>query len=224
MTHPADRHLSKIDPVMRQLVKRHGPFELIPSHRLHPFESLLRAIAHQQLHGAAAQTILSRFCNLFAPKKFPKPQDLDNISDADLRDVGFSMAKVMAIRDLADKTISGIVPSARAIQNMDNDDIVKRLVQIRGVGQWTVEMMLIFKLARMDVLPAGDFGVRNGFRIAYRKRDMPKPKALLKFGEKWRPYRTAAAWYLWRAADADKAQKKSANSKKLGADGAPRNR
>lgn len=200
----ADRHLSRIDPVMRRLIKIHGPFVLQPEPRLQPFESLLRAVAHQQLHGKAAAKILQRFCALFPRKKFPTAQDLDAIADADLRAAGFSAAKVLAIRDLAAKTLDGSIPTARRIKTMDDAEIFKTLTRIRGIGPWTVQMMLIFKLARPDVLPADDFGVRNGFRLAYGKRDLPKPRALLAHGEIWRPYRTAAAWYLWRAADAAK--------------------
>lgn len=213
MAHKADKHLAKADPVMRRLIKAHGPYKLDAEHKLHPYQSLIRAIAHQQLHGKAAQTILSRFFALFPNSKFPKPEEILAMPHTKLRGVGFSEAKVLAIRDIAQKTIDGIVPTSRAIQKMQNAEIIERLTQIRGVGQWTVEMLLIFKLGREDVLPAGDFGVRNGYRIAYSKRQMPTPKALLKHGKSWEPYGTAAAWYLWRAADAGKAAKAKPKSK-----------
>jgi DNA-3-methyladenine glycosylase II len=116
-------------------------------------------------------------------------------------------AKVAALRDIAAKTLDGTIPSSRAIRGLDDEEIIERLTMVRGVGRWTVEMMLIFKLGRPDVLPADDFGVRNGFRIAYELPEMPKPKELLAYGERWRPFATTAAWYLWRAADAEKKAK-----------------
>jgi DNA-3-methyladenine glycosylase II len=107
----------------------------------------------------------------------------------------------LALRDLAVKTLDGTVPTSRVIQQLDDDAVVARLVEVRGIGRWTAEMLLIFQLGRPDVLPADDFGVRNGFRIAYGRGSMPTPKDVLGYGERWKPYRTAAAWYLWRAAD-----------------------
>ncbi|MCW8129678.1 MAG: DNA-3-methyladenine glycosylase 2 family protein [Planctomycetota bacterium] len=186
---------------MRRLVKAHGPCPIAPKPELTPFQSLVRAIAHQQLNGTAAETILGRFRALFPGRSFPKPDAVLAASETSLRSAGFSRAKVAAIRDLARKTLEGVVPGARAIERLDDEAIVERLTAVRGVGRWTVEMLLIFKLGRADVLPADDFGVRNGFRIAYRLKDLPKPKALREHGERWRPYRSAAAWYLWRAAD-----------------------
>jgi DNA-3-methyladenine glycosylase II len=168
---------------------------------------LVLAVAHQQLHATAAGNILGRFKKLFPKRRFPKPDDLANVTDAQLRACGFSFAKIRAIRDIAEKTLSGIVPTPRQIVKLSDDEIIERLTEVRGVGRWTVEMLLIFQLGRKDVLPADDFGVRNGFRVAYKKREMPKPKELLKFGQKWRPHATTAAWYLWRAADATKKKK-----------------
>ena len=204
MTPAAHKHLSKRDPVLRKLIREHGKCALVPEKRRSPFQSLVQAFAHQQLNGTAANTILTRFKNLFPGRKFPKPEDLANVTDAQIRACGFSFAKIKAIRDIAEKTLSGVVPTARQIVKLSNDEIIARLTEVRGVGRWTVEMLLIFQLGREDVLPADDFGVRTGFRIAYKKREMPKPKDLLKFGERWRPHATTAAWYLWRAADAAK--------------------
>ena len=204
MTPAAHKHLSKRDPVLRKLIREHGKCALVPEKRRSPFQSLVQAVAHQQLNGTAANTILTRFKNLFPGRKFPKPEDLANVTDAQIRACGFSFAKIKAIRDIAEKTLSGVVPTARQIVKLSNDEIIARLTEVRGVGRWTVEMLLIFQLGREDVLPADDFGVRTGFRIAYKKREMPKPKDLLKFGERWRPHATTAAWYLWRAADAAK--------------------
>ena len=201
MNDAAIKHLSAVDPVMKQLIRKAGTCDLKPEKKRSPFESLVLAVAHQQLHATAASNILARFKKLFPGKKFPKPEDLANVTDEQLRACGFSFAKIRAIRDIAAKTLDGTIPSARAIARLGDEEIVARLTEARGVGRWTAEMLLIFQLGREDVLPVGDFGVRNGFRIAYNKRAMPKPKMLLKFGEKWKPHRTTAAWYLWRAVD-----------------------
>lgn len=120
-----------------------------------------------------------------------------------IRKAGFSRPKILALRDLATKTLDGTVPTNRMIRQLADEAIIRRLIEVRGIGQWTVEMLLIFQLGRPDVLPIDDFGLRNGFRLAYRRPTMPTPKQLLQYGERWRPYRTAA-WYLWRAADREK--------------------
>jgi DNA-3-methyladenine glycosylase II len=211
MTPAAYKHLSKNDPVMKRLIREHGICALVPELRRSPFQSLVRAVAHQQLNGTAADTILARFKKLFPGRKFPAPGDLAKVTDEQIRACGFSFAKIKAIRDIAEKTLSGVIPSSRAIVKLSDDEIIARLTEVRGVGRWTVEMLLIFQLGRHDVLPAADFGVRSGFRHAYKKRGMPTVKALLKFGERWRPHATTAAWFLWRAADA---AKKSAKKKK----------
>jgi DNA-3-methyladenine glycosylase II len=195
-------YLARADRVMRRLIRTHGPCALQPNVRRSPFESLARAIAHQQLNGTAANTILGRFIKLFPGRRFPRPEDLENVHDDQLRAAGFSRAKVAALRDLAAKALDGTVPRTAIISKLDDAEIIARLTQVRGVGQWTVEMLLIFQLGRKDVLPVNDFGVRNGFRHAYRLPEMPTPKELLAFGERWRPHRTTAAWFLWRAADA----------------------
>lgn len=208
MTPAAHKHLSKNDPVMKRLIREYGPCALVPESRRSPFQSLVQAVAHQQLNGTAANTILMRFKKLFPGRKFPKPEDLAKVTDAQIRACGFSFAKIRSIRDIAAKALDGTIPSSRQIGKLNDDEIVARLTEVRGVGRWTVEMLLIFQLGREDVLPADDFGVRSGFRQAYKKREMPKPKNLLAFGEKWRPHRTTAAWFLWRAADSTKAAKK----------------
>jgi DNA-3-methyladenine glycosylase II len=204
MTPAALKHLAAVDPVMRRLIREFGACGLKPQTRRPPFQSLVLAIAHQQLHATAANAILKRFIQLFPGRKFPRPEDLASVSDGDLRKAGFSQAKILAVRDLADKTLAGVVPTSRQIVKLSDDEIVERLTEVRGVGRWTVEMLLIFQLGRPDVLPADDFGVRTGFRHAYKKRDLPKVKELLAFGERWRPHRTTAAWYLWEMADAAK--------------------
>ncbi len=203
MSHQASeiRHLSKIDPVMRRLIREVGPFTLTPRSKRSPFESLARAIAYQQLHEKAAESILRRFVALFPAKRFPQPDDLLVMNEQAIRGAGFSQAKVAALRDLAVKTLDGTVPTGAIVRKLDDEAIIERLIAVRGIGRWTVEMLLIFQLGRPDVLPVDDFGVRNGFRIAYGKRLMPKPNEVRRYGERWKPYRTAAAWYLWRAAD-----------------------
>lgn len=198
---PEIKHLAKTDPVMRRLIREVGPFTLTPQSKRSPFESLARAIAYQQLHEKAAESILRRFVALFPAKRFPQPDDLLAMDEQAIRGAGFSQAKVMALRDLAAKTLDGTVPIGAVVRKLDDEAIIERLIAVRGVGRWTVEMLLIFQLGRPDVLPVDDFGLRNGFRIAYGKRSMPKPKDLLQYGERWKPYRSAAAWYLWRAAD-----------------------
>ena len=207
MNAAATKHLSAADPVMKKLIAEIGACELAPEPKRSPFQSLVQAVAHQQLNGTAANTILARFIKLFPKRKFPKPEDLAGVTDEQIRACGFSFAKIAAIRDIAAKTLDSTIPSSRKIEKMTDEEIITRLTEARGVGRWTVEMLLIFQLGRPDVLPVDDFGVRNGFRIAYKKREMPKPKDLLKFGERWRPHGTTAAWYLWRAADAAKRSK-----------------
>lgn len=194
---------------MERLICDIGPCTLKQRSRRSPFESLARAIAYQQLHDKAAESILRRFVTLFPRRRFPRPDELLALDAGRIRRCGFSRAKALALRDLAAKTLDGTVPTSRAIARLDDDAIVERLITIRGIGRWTVEMLLIFQLGRPDVLPVDDFGVRNGFRIAYGRRSMPTPKEMLRYGQRWKPYRTAASWYLWRAADRVKNGKES---------------
>ena len=208
MNASALKYLSAADPVMARLIREHGPCKLEHEPWRSPFQSLVQAVAHQQLNGTAANTILARFKKLFPKRRFPKPEDLAKVTDEQIRACGFSFSKIAAIRDIAEKTLDGTIPTSRKIEKLTDEEIIERLTAARGVGRWTVEMLLFFQLGRKDVLPVDDFGVRNGFRVAYKKREMPKPKALLAFGKKWRPHGTTAAWYLWRAADAAKAAKK----------------
>ncbi len=207
MTPAALKHLAEVDPLMGELIREIGPCLLEPEKRRAPFQSLVQAVAHQQLHGTAAQTILGRFIKLFPGCRFPRPEDLATVTDEQIRACGFSFAKIKAIRDIAEKTLSGVVPTTREIVKLTDEEIIERLTAVRGVGRWTVEMLLIFQLGRENVLPVDDFGVRMGFRHTYKKRSMPTPKALRKFGQRWHPHATTAAWYLWRAADAAKKKK-----------------
>jgi DNA-3-methyladenine glycosylase II len=202
------RHLRRRDPVMAQLIRRAGPYQPRPERALGPYEALVRAVAHQQLTGKAANTILGRFYSLYGGSGCPEPALLVATPDEQLRGVGFSRAKSAALKDIAAKTLDGTIPPRRALVRMKDDAIIERLIEARGVGRWTVEMFLMFTLGRPDVLPVDDYGVRMGYRIAYGKRTMPKPRALAKFGERWAPYRTTASWYLWRAVDLDRAQRR----------------
>ncbi|MDX2053677.1 MAG: DNA-3-methyladenine glycosylase [Polyangiaceae bacterium] len=201
----AVRYLKRKDPTLGKSIRQIGACTLAGSKMRSPYESLVRAVAHQQLHGKAAETILARFVNLTPGKRFPSPEEVLALAPEALRGVGFSLAKAHSIRDIAEKTQSKVVPSTRVISKLDDDAIVERLTEVRGIGRWTVEMLLIFHLGRADILPADDFGVRAGFRVVYGLPEMPRPKELLAHGELWRPYRTVAAWYLWRAADRAKA-------------------
>lgn len=201
MTAEAIQHLNRADKVLRRLIRKVGPCTLKPKSRRSPFEALVQSVAYQQLNGTAAATILGRVKALYPNRRFPRPEDLLSTPDELLRGAGLSRAKVAAVKDIAAKTIAGIVPTSRAISKMSEAEIIERLSTIRGVGPWTIEMLLIFTLGRMDVLPVGDYGVRKGFAVTYGWKELPTPKELLEYGEKWRPHRTTAAWYFWRALD-----------------------
>lgn len=200
MSPSARRHLSR-DPVMRALMRAAGPCPLKPERGRTPYQALIRAIAHQQLTGKAAGTILSRFFALYGEGRFPQPAELLATGDDTLRATGFSRAKVASLKDIAARTLDGTIPSRRALARLPDEKIIERLTQVRGVGRWTVEMFLMFTLARPDVLPADDYGVRTGFRLAYGLDELPRPRELAEFGLRWAPHRSAAAWYLWRAVD-----------------------
>ena len=192
--------LRAADPVLAGVIDRAAPCRIEVDPMQSPYEALFSAIAHQQLTGKAAKTILGRVQSSLAKDgAFPSPEQVLGAHDDVLRAAGLSRAKTAAVKDLAEKTRSGHVPTLEALRRMDDDAIVEHLTEIRGIGRWTVEMLLIFRLGRPDVLPVHDYGVRKGFSIAYRTRGLPSPKRLAKHGERWRPYRTVAAWYLWRA-------------------------
>lgn len=196
-----ERALANCDPVMARLIDAAGPCRIETALERPPFETLASAIAHQQLNGVVAKRILARFTALYAPAEFPEPAAVAATADEALRGAGFSRSKVIALRDLAEKVIGGTVPTVAEMHALDNDVIVERITQVRGIGRWTVEMMLMFHLGRPDVLPVDDFGVCNGFRLAYGLKGMPRPRALAEFGARWAPHRSVAAWYLWRAVD-----------------------
>lgn len=198
----AERALKR-DPALGPLLRRVGPCALVPQPR-EPYEALVRAIAHQQVHGRAAEAMLGRLLALEPHHPFPPPRLVLSLPPEALRGCGFSMAKVAAIRDIAEKTVGGLVPTLEEAARLSDEALVERLVAIRGVGRWTVEMLLIFTLGRPDVLPVDDFGVREGWRLLTGAEAQPKPKALAAVGAAWAPWRSVAAWYLWRQADAAK--------------------
>ena len=195
------RHLRRVDPVMAQLIRRAGPYAVASERGVGPYEALVQAVAHQQLTGKAARTILGRFYALYGGDCCPDPEKLVATPDEQLRSCGFSRAKSASLKDIAARTLDGTIPPRRALARMKNEAIIERLIEARGVGRWTVEMFLMFTLGRPDVLPVDDYGIRLGYKIAYGKRTLPKPRLLARYGELWAPYRTTASWYLWRAVD-----------------------
>jgi DNA-3-methyladenine glycosylase II len=201
-------HLRAKDAKLGALIDRAGEFTLRLDSLPSPFASLLESILYQQLHGKAAATIHRRVREYFGGD--PAPQLLLDTPDDPLRAAGVSGNKIRALRDLAARTLDGTVPSAAAIRKMTDAEIVARLTAVRGIGPWTVEMLLIFRLGRPDVLPVTDYGVRKGFALTFQRipksrplaaEDLPKPEVLLKRGKRWAPFRSVASWYLWRACD-----------------------
>ena len=192
----AIRELSKVDPALGKIIAQVGPFKINGDDVRHPVATLARAITGQQLSGRVAQVIYGRLEQLLGKVG---PEQILASDRETLRKVGLSYAKVAALQDLAAKAQAGVVPTAAVLHRLSDDEIVERLTAVRGIGRWTVEMLLMFRLGRPDVLPADDLGIRKGFQKVYRKRELPKPKAILAYGERWRPYRTIASWYLWRS-------------------------
>ncbi len=207
MTALALKTLKRSDKSFAKLISAAGPCTLKAKKSTNPFHSLAESIVYQQLNGTAAKTIWNRVLALYGDR-LPTPDQILKTKVTKLRAAGLSRAKVAAITDLAQKAKDGVIPSSRAAHKLSDAELVERLTSVRGIGPWTVEMFLIFTLGRHDVMPAADYGVRNGFAITYGMKDLPKPKQLLEFSEKWKPYRTFAAWYLWRAVDLDRAKKK----------------
>jgi DNA-3-methyladenine glycosylase II len=202
-------HLRASDPKLAKLIDCAGPFTLRLQNTTSPFESLLESILYQQLHGKAAATIHRRMREYFGGTD-PAPQLLLDTPDEPLRAAGVSGNKIKALRDLAARTLDGTVPVHGAIRKMSDAEIVERLTAVLGIGTWTVEMLLIFRLGRPDVLPVTDYGVRKGFALTFQRlpksrpleaADLPKPDAMLRRAKRWVPYRSIASWYLWRACD-----------------------
>ncbi len=213
-TEEAVAHLSAADPKLGRLIARAGPFTLKLAGSQSPFEALTESIIYQQLHGKAAATIHRRLIEGFHPVcgigVHPSPQDLLDCPNEQLRAAGLSGNKALGLRDLAAKTLDGTVPTLARIRRMSDDDIVEHLVQVRGIGRWTVEMLLIFRLGRPDVLPVDDYAVRKGFALTFQGLKptakvtpavLPKPDIMRKRAERWRPWRSVASWYMWRACD-----------------------
>jgi DNA-3-methyladenine glycosylase II len=206
MIEDALRHFRR-DKAFAALIRRVGPPRIGIQRRRSPYEALMRAIAHQQLHGRAALAILARFEALYPADSFPAPELVLASSEAELRACGFSGAKIAAMRAICAAALDGTVPTRRGSARLSDEAMIERLTTIRGVGRWTVEMLLIFTLGRPDVLPVDDFGVRDGYRVLYGLDEAPKPKALAEIGQAWSPHRSIAAWYLWRASDEGKRAK-----------------
>ena len=195
----ATKHLAAADERLARLIEETLPFQIDVADAQSPYEVLLESIAYQSISGKAAATIFGRVKALGANGRAPTPEEMLKLRKSALRKAGLSGAKVLAMKDLAKKTIEGIVPTLEQAEKLSDEELVERLVSVRGIGAWTVEMFLIFRLGRPDVLPIHDLGVKKGWSITYGKKHMPKPKELLAFGERWRPYRTVASWYMWRA-------------------------
>jgi DNA-3-methyladenine glycosylase II len=199
---PADAFLSDACPVMAGLVAAHGPFPVTgPKDAIDPYPALFRTIIYQQLAGKAAAAIERRVLALTGSDEAPEPEAFLALGEEALRGAGLSRQKLAALRDLADKRRDGVVPDGAQIAHLPDDEIVERLVSVRGVGRWTVEMYLLFTLARPDVWPVNDLGVRAGWAKAHGLAERPTPKQLMSIADHLRPWRSAAAWYCWRAAE-----------------------
>ena len=205
MTLTPEQHLAATDPRLAALIARSRPYQVKPARLVRPFDALAESIVYQQLSGKAAATIFGRVRALYPRRKWFSPQLVLATADERLRAAGLSRNKTAAIKDLAAKTLDGTIPTAAALHRMSDEEIIARLTTVRGIGRWTVEMMLLFDLGRLDVWPVDDYGVRKGYAKTFGKRKLPKPKELHARGEKWRPYRSVAAWYFWRALDVPEA-------------------
>src|SRR5438309_4728974 len=198
-----EEYLAATDPRMADLIARSLRYNVKPERSIRPFDALAESIAYQQLSGKAAATIWKRVRALYPRRKYLDPKRILETPDEKLRGAGLSRSKVAAIKDLAAKTIDGTVPSARRLAKMNDEEIIARLITVRGIGRWTVEMLLLFDLGRPDIWPVDDYGVRKGFAKTFGKRKLPKPKQLMKFVETWRPDHSVTAWCFWRALDND---------------------
>ena len=198
---PAEKHLAGTDPRFAALIAQSLRYNIKSPTLTRPFDALAESVAYQQLSGKAAATIWGRVRALYPRRKYLDPKLVLETLDERFRAAGLSRSKIAALKDLAAKTLDGTVPSALALARMTDEEIIARLITVRGIGRWTVEMLLLFDLARPDIWPVHDYGVRKGFAKTFGRRKLPTPKQLMKFGEKWRPYRSIAAWYFWRALD-----------------------
>src|SRR5256714_6281985 len=203
----AHQLLSASNPRLAKLIARSRRYEITPAVSIRAFDALAESIAYQQLNGKAAATIWGRVRALYGKRKWLDHAAVLNTPDEKLRACGLSRSKTAALKDLAAKTLDGTVPNRRQLVRMTDEEIIERCTKVRGIGRWTVEMLLLFELGRLDVWPVHDYGVQKGFAKTFVKKKLPTPKQFAKIGEKWRPYRSVAAWYFWRALDAQ--EKKS---------------
>jgi len=201
MHEEAHRQLASTDKRLAALMAASRRYDLVPQNGVRPFDALAESIAYQQLSGKAAATIWKRVRALFPKRKFLDPKLVLKTPDEKFRAAGLSRSKVAALKDLAAKTLDRTVPTARQLAKMTDEEIIERLIQVRGIGRWTAEMLLLFDLGRPDVWPVHDYGVRKGFAKIFGKRKLPTPKQMDKHGRKFAPYRSALAWYCWRALD-----------------------
>ncbi len=195
------RYLRKSDPTLAKLITRVGPCELKARKDLPIDLYLVRAVVYQQLHGKAAAAILGRVMKMLAVPHAEAAKKILGIKPAHLRACGLSASKLAAIRGLAEASVGGKLPNARRMSRMTDEAIIEELIELRGIGRWTAQMLLVFRLGRPDVLAEGDYGLRKGFMLAYKKKQLPTPKELLTYGKRWSPYRSVASWYLWRAVE-----------------------
>jgi DNA-3-methyladenine glycosylase II len=200
MKHAID-HLANSHPRFAALIAQAKPFDLTAQRFVSPLDSLAESIVYQQLSGKAAATIFGRVRALYPGRRRLDPKLILATPDEKLRGCGLSRSKTAALKDLAAKTLDGTVPSGRVLARMDDEEIIARLTAVRGIGRWTVEMMLIFDLGRLDVWPVADYGVQKGFAKTFGRKKLPTKKQFARIGERWRPYRSVAAWYFWRALD-----------------------
>jgi methylated-DNA-[protein]-cysteine S-methyltransferase len=211
----AAQHLRDVDPPFARVLDDVGPFAMELKSAPSIFGALAEAIVYQQLSGKAAATIFARLRALYPrPHEAPTAEQILRTSDAKLRGAGLSQAKMLALRDLAQRQFEGTIPTLAEADRMTDEEVIERLTEVRGVGRWTAEMLLMFRLGRPDVLPADDYGIRKGFAVAFRKRDLPSTEEVLKRGARWAPYRTVASWYLWRAAERATVRKPSPPSRR----------
>ncbi len=194
------KHLKKNDKVLGRIIEKIGPYEHKFKRHKNLYRPLMESVVYQQLAGKAAAAILGRFVALYPERDFPTAEDVLSTSMVRLRSAGLSQAKALAITDIAQKALEGIIPDPKAIKKLSDDEIIERLTTIRGVGPWTVHMLLM-KMGRPDVLPFSDYGVRKAFSLAYKTKDLPTANELTEHAEAWRPYRSVASWYLWRFLD-----------------------
>lgn len=200
------KHLTVSDKILGAHITEVGPFKLTVERAPTPFYSLAQSIAYQQLTGKAAATIWGRVVDLHGGNRFITSKRVLTTKPADLRSAGLSHAKITSLIDLAQHAEQKIIPGWTALEKLSDEEIIERITQVKGIGPWTVQMMLIFSMGRLDVCPSTDYGVQKGFSVLLNNGELPKPRALLEYAERWRPYRSVAAWYLWRAADMQKAK------------------